>query len=169
MLSVDKFIAIKFPLRYNIIVTHRRAYLVIAIGWIIALLFRIMRLIYEVAASTEYDKSSQFGSYLVEQQSILVALLTSFIPIIFACSITITLDIYLSIKAYQIYKKIQQENQEEGLRFKDKLNKILKQLKPLITLLVTILGSMAITLIASAFHVTTLNVENKLYQMFVKH
>ena len=34
MLSVDKFIAIKFALRYKAIVTHRRAYQAIAAGWI---------------------------------------------------------------------------------------------------------------------------------------
>ena len=49
MLSVDKFIGIKFALRYNSIVTCYRAYLVIAIGWIIAVLFRTMRLTYELA------------------------------------------------------------------------------------------------------------------------
>ena len=62
MLSVEKFVVIKFALRYNTIVTHRRAYLVIAAGWIVAVLFRSMRLIYELTAGTDYDKSSQFGS-----------------------------------------------------------------------------------------------------------
>ena len=71
-----------------------------------------------------------------------------------------------------MYKKIQQENGEIKQVSKDKLNKILQQLKPMITLLVTILlGSMAIVLIISIFHVyvTTLNVENKSYQTFVRH
>ena len=171
MLSLDKFIAIKYALRYNTIITHHRAYLAIAIGWIIALLFRIMRLMYEVSAGMVYDKSSQFGSCLVKQESILVPLFTTIVPMILACSITITLDVYLSIKAYQMYKKIRQENGEIRQVSKDKLNKILQQLKPMVTLLVTILGSMAIVLIISIFHVyvTTLNVENKSYQMFVRH
>ena len=81
MLSLEKFIAIKYALRYNTIITHRRAYLAIAIDWIIALLFRIMRLMYEVsAAGMVYDKSSQFGSCLVKQESILVPLFTTVMP-----------------------------------------------------------------------------------------
>ena len=46
-----------------------------------------------------------------------------------------------------MYKRIQKENGEDKQVFKDKLNKILRQLKPMITLLVTILGSTAIAVI----------------------
>ena len=172
MLSLDKFIAIKFALRYNTIATRRRAYLVITAGWIITLLFRIIRLIYELTADTEYDKSSQFGCCSLKQRSVLVSLFTTLIPLFFACFITITLDVYLSIKAYQMYKKIQEENDGETQVFKDKLSKILQQLKPMITLLVTILGSMGISAISSIvnIYVTTLMVEdNSSYQMFVKY
>ena len=162
MLSLDKFIAIKFALRYNTIVTHRRAYLVIAIGWIIALLCRFTRLIYELTAGIEYDKSPQFGSCSVKQQPILVALFTMIIPIFIACFFTVTLDAYLSIKAYQVYKKTQQDNREAKVT--------LQQLKPVITLLVTISGSMAILAINSIVYITaTLMVEDKSYQLFVKH
>ena len=172
MLSVDKVIAIKFTLRYNSIVTRRRAYIAIAICWIIALLFRIIRLIYELTTGIEYDKSSQFGSCFIEQQqSLLVSLFTSIFPIFLACAITIILDVYLSIKAYQMYKKIQKESGEEIEVFKDKLNQIFRQLKPMITLLVTILGSLAITVIASVVYIyaKTLRVENESYQTFLKH
>jgi len=169
MLSVDKFIAIKFALRYNSIVTRRRAYLVIAIGWIIAVFFRIMRLTYELAVDIEYNKSSQFGSCLPKQQSILVVLFSSIIPFIIACCITIILDIYLSIKAYQIHKRIQQESGEERKIFKDKLKKTLQQLKPMITLLVTILGSMAISTVISIVVVMITNVKNKPYQILLNH
>ena len=172
ILSVDKIIAIKFALRYNSIVTRHRAYLAIAVCWIIALLFRIMRLIYELTTGIEYDKSSRFGScFLKQQQSLLVSLLTSIFPIFQACSITITLDVYLSIKAYQMYKKIQQESGEKKELFKDKLNQIFRQLKPMITLLVTILGSLAITVFASAvyIYVKALRVEDEAYQTFLKH
>ena len=163
MLSLDKFVAIKFPLRYNTIVTHRRAYLAIIVGWIIALLFRITRLVYELTAGIEYHKSSQLGSCSIKQQPILIALFTMIIPIFLSHFITVTLDIYLSIKAYQVYRKIQQENREA------KVNKT-QQLKPVITLLVTVIGSMAILVINSIVHITaTLMVENKAYQLFIKH
>ena len=44
-----------------------------------------------------------------------------------AFSITITLDAYLSVKAYQVYKRIQKENGGgDKQASKDKLHKILR-------------------------------------------
>ena len=168
MLSVDKFIAIKFALRYKAIVTHRRAYQAIAAGWIFGLLFRLARLIYEITFGTVYHKSSQFGSCIIEQGSILVSIVTTLLPMFIACCITITLDVYLSIKAYQVYKTIQKENGEAVEVSKNKLKKILQQLKPLITLLVIILGNMAVLMIAFiVFMVSSLMIEDKSHQTFI--
>ena len=170
MLSVDKFIAIKFALRYKAIVTYRRVCQVITAGWIIALLIRLTRLIYEIASGTEYDKSSQFGSCSIKQSFILVNVFTTIIPILLAFSLTITLDIYLSIKAYQIYKNIQGQNGEGLQTSETKLNKTLQQLKPMITLLVTILGSLAISVISSIVKssIIALIGDDESYQMFAK-
>ena len=97
MLSVDKFITIKFALRYKAIVTHRRAYQAIAAGWIFGMLFRLARIIYEITFGTVYHKSS--GSCIIEEGSILVSLFSALLPITITCGITITLDVYLAIKA----------------------------------------------------------------------
>ena len=147
MLSVEKFIGIKYALRYKAIVTHRRAYKSIAAGWITALLYKFTGLIYDLTAGTEYDKLSQFGLCLHKQPSFLNILFTPTVPVFLAFFITITLDAYISIKAYQVHKRIQKENGEEKQISKDKLKKILQQLKPMITLLVTILGSTTIAVI----------------------
>ena len=56
MLSVEKFIAIKFALRYKTLVTHCRVYQVIAAGWIIVPLFRLTGFIYDLIVDAEYDK-----------------------------------------------------------------------------------------------------------------
>ena len=138
MLSVEKFIAIKYALRYKAIVTHRRVYQAIATSWIVALLFRFMRLVYELIVGSEYDKLSQFGSCSIKQRSALITVFTAIIPLLFAFLITIILDTYLSIKAYQIYKRIHEENGERVQIFNAKLKKTLQHLKPMITLLVTI-------------------------------
>ena len=162
MLSLDKLVAIKFALRYNTIVTRRKAYLAIIVGWIIALLFRITRLVYEITAGIEYHKSSQLGSCSIKQEPILISLFTIIIPIFLSHFITVTLDIYLSIKAYQVYRKNQQENRKTKVTF--------QQLKPVITLLVTVIGSTAMLVISCIVHITaTLMVENKAYQLFIKH
>ena len=153
MLSVEKFIAIKYALRYKAIVTHRRVYKVIAAGWIIALLFRLIAVIRGLIVGAEYEKVSRFGFCLLKQRSLIDVLFSATIPIFLAFSITAALDAYLSIKAYQVYKRIQKEEGEDKQASKDKLNKLLRHLKPLITLLVTILGSTTIVVvIAVAFN-----------------
>ena len=58
-----------------------------------------------------------------------------------------------------MYKKIQKENGEEKQMSKNKLNKILHQLKPMITLLVTILGTTAMVVIGVIIYELTVTVE----------
>ena len=144
MLSVEKFIAIKYALRYKAIVTHRRVYRAIAASWVIALLFRLVGLIRELIVGVEHVKLSRLGLCLRNVGSFIDVIFSATIPIFLAFFITIILDIYLSIKAYQVYKRIQKE---EGEDRQDKLNKVLRQFKPLITLLVTILGSTTMAVI----------------------
>ena len=151
MLSVEKFIAIKYALRYRAIVTHRRVYRAIAIGWINAVLFKLTGFIYELTVGMEYDKLSRYGWCSQKDASFISIFFNGTIAIFLAFSITIPLDVYISIKAYQVYKRIQKENGEDKQTSKDQL-KLLRQLKPLITLLVTILGSTAITVISAIIY-----------------
>ena len=58
-----------------------------------------------------------------------------------------------------MYKKIQKENGEEKQMSKNKLNKILHQLKPMITLLVTILGTTTVAVIGVIIYELTVTVE----------
>ena len=168
MLSVEKFIAIKYALRYKAIVTHRRVYRVIAAGWITALLFKFAGLMYEVIVGIEYTKSSRFGFCFANHTiSFLSNVFGMIIPILLSFSITITLDVYLSIKGYQMYMKIQKENGEAKQMSTNKLNKLLKQLKPMITLLVTILGSTTIAVIISIIYASTVTVEGPSFLKYV--
>ena len=152
MLSVEKFIAIKYALRYKAIVTHARVYRAIAIGWIIAVLFNLTGLIYELIVGVEYDKLPRYGLCLEKEISFIDLLFGLTVPIFLAFFITIPLDVYLSIKAYQVYKTIQKENGEDKQASTDKLSEILRQFKPLITLLVTILGSTTIAVIIAVIY-----------------
>ena len=123
---------------------HIRVYRVIATGWIIAVLLRLIRLIYELIVGVEYDKLSRYG-WCSQKKILFIGLLfNGTIPMFLTFFITIMLDVYLSTKAYQVYKRTQKENKEDKQAPKDKLNKILRQLKLLITLLITILGSTTI-------------------------
>ena len=155
MLSVEKFIAIKYALRYKAIVTHRRVCRVIAVGWVIALLFMLTKLIHELIVGAKFYELSRFGLCMHKHGSVIGLLINGTVTIFLAFSVTIVLDIYLSVKAYQVYKRIQKE---EGEDRQDKLNKVLRQFKPLITLLVTILGSTTIAVIfAISFNYTLIN------------
>ena len=102
MLSVEKFIAIKYALRHKAIVTHRRVYRAIAIGWITAVLFKLIALIYELIVGVEYDKLTRYGWCLHREASFINILFTGTIIIFLAFSITIPIDVYLSIKAYHL-------------------------------------------------------------------
>ena len=82
ILSVEKFIAIKFALGYKAIVTHRRVYQVIATSWIIAPLIGFTELAYNLIVGTEYEKSSRFGFYFPKQGSFLVDLFTLIAPVL---------------------------------------------------------------------------------------
>ena len=59
-----------------------------------------------------------------------------------------------------MYKKIQKDNREEKQMSKNKLNKLLRQLKPMITLLVTILGTTTVTVIGVIIYELTVTVED---------
>ena len=159
MLSVEKFIiAIKYALRYKAIVTHRKVYRVIAAGWIIGPLFKLTTLVYDLIVGREYYKPSRFGFCFVKQCSLFGIIFSPVLPIFLAFFITITLDVYLSIKAYQMYKKIQ-KNEEQKQMTKDKLNRMFWQLKPMITLLVTVIGNTTIAVIVSIIYTSTSTVE----------
>ena len=113
----------------------------------------LTKLIHELIVGAKYDKLSQFGLCFHKHSSIIDLLLNETVTIFLAFSITIILDIYLSIEAYQVYKRIQKE---EGEDRQDKLNKLLRQFKPLIMLLVTILGSTTIAVIVAITYNHTL-------------
>ena len=66
-----------------------------------------------------------------------------------------------------MYKKFQGNN-GEGLQMPNDKNKTNLHLKPIITLLITILGNVAITAIVSIMYVLTLMMEETSYQMFVR-
>ena len=98
-----------------------------------------------------FIKVAQFGiCSLAHDSAILEALITVTIPMFLTCLITISLDVVRTIKAYQIHKKIQEGSKLSGghSRDNDKLkalkkkeSNIKKNLKPVITLLVVVMGN----------------------------
>ena len=110
---MEKFIAIKYALRYKAIVTYHRVYQAIAAGWIIAPLFEFTEFTYDLVAGKEYDKSSRFGVCYPNRPPLSPGFHPSGFHI-FGFFITIIVDTYLSIKAYQMYKKFKNTTESES-------------------------------------------------------
>ena len=94
----------------------------------------------------------------------LVTFITSELPAFLACSLTIILNIYLTIKASQVHKQIQEESKLSGCHTQDndqlkalkkKQATIKKYRKPMITLLVVVLGNVSFGLLNPLLFIPT--------------
>ena len=146
MMSTDKVIALTLPLRHRTIMKPRVVCGVIIVQHILAVIIYAQNLF----ASGGFTKIAQFGTCIRNDSALLENLITVTIPMLLTCLITITLDVYLTIKAYQIRKKIQEESKLSGGHNRDndslkalkkKEANIKKNLKPVITLLVVVMGN----------------------------
>ena len=149
MISVDKVIAITFPLRYRKIMKPRVVSSIIITKWVLAIVL--------------------FIHNLFNSRTLLGTLITYIIPVFFACSLSAVLNIYLTIKAYNIHKQIQEENKLSGGHSRDnnqlkvlqkKQSTIKKHRKPLITLLVVVLGSSSVGMLFPLLFIPTAYIES---------
>ena len=174
-ISVDKVIAITFPLRYREIMKPRVVFGIITTKWVLAVVLSIVNLF----NPNSFTKVAQFGTCQSNDRGLLHTLITFIFPIFLACLLTVILNIYLTIKAYQIRKKIQEESKLSGghRRDNDKLKalkkkevNIKKHLKPMITLLVVVLGSTSIGLLFPLLFFPTVFLESgTLYKEVMRH
>jgi len=165
MISVDKVIAITFPLRYHSIMKPRVVFGIIATKWVLALaLFS-----HNLFNSKGFTKVAKFGTCATNNNSLIESLMTYLLPIFLACFLTTILNIYLTIKTYQIRKKIEKESKLSGGHERDnnqlkdlkkKQANIRKHLKPMITLLVVVLGSSSIGLVFPLLYIPTVFLES---------
>ena len=146
MISVDKVIAVTFPLRYHQIMRPRVVFSIITIKWVLA----IVLFTHNLFNTEGFTKVAKFGTCPSDEGALFETLTTFSLPISLACFFTIILNIYLTIKAYQVHKQIQEESKLSGghsrendqlKALKKKQATIKKHLKPMITLLVVVLGS----------------------------
>ena len=174
-ISVDKVIAITFPLRHREIMKPRVVFGIISIKWILAVGISIRNLF----IPNGFTKVAQFGSCQSNDRGFLDTLITFVFPIFLACLLTVALNIYLTIKAYQIHKRIQEEtklsgghrrNNEQLKALKEKEATIKKHHKPMITLLVVVLGSTSIGLLFPLLFYPTVFLESDtLYERVIRH
>ena len=176
MISVDKVIAITFPLRYHEIMKPRVVFGIIITKWVLA----IVLFIHNLFNSTGFIKIAKFGTCRSNNRGTLFGtLVTYIIPVFLACSLTTILNVYLTIKAYNVHKQIQEENKLSGGHSRDnnqlkvlqkKQSTIKKHRKPLITLLVIVLGSSSIGILFPLLFIPTVYLESpEVYEGVVRY
>ena len=149
MISVNQLIAIAFPYEYRKIMNHRVIIGSLTVAWLVAILLQV-----HVFFHSGYIKIAQYGRCNEqEDDSVILSALTTAVPIFAISFVVLILNAYLTYKAYEIQRQIQKESKLSGATSNEVNNLKKKQaiikthLKPMITLLVVVLGSSAIGLI----------------------
>ena len=165
MISVDKVITITFPLRYRQIMKPQVVFGIITTKWVLA----VALFTHNLFNPKGFTKVAKFGVCRLNDGSLPESFTTHILPIFLACFLTAILNIYLTIKAYQVHKQIQEENKLSGgnSRDNDQLNALKKKevtlkkhLKPITTLLVIVLGSSSIGMLYPLLYVPTVFLES---------
>ena len=171
-ISVDKVIAITFPLRYHQIMKPRVVFGIITTKWV----FAIVLFTHHLFNPNSFTKIAKFGICSLKEGPMQVSFMTSILPVFSACFLTVILNIYLTKKAYQVHKQIQEESKLSGghTENNDQLNvlkkkqaTIKKHRKPLITLLVVVLGSSSFGLLTPVLFIPTVFLESPAFYVKV--
>ena len=151
IIAADKVLAITFPFKHKRMMTLRVVTAVITGAWLLALIPTTLAIILDVDG---YYQVAKYGICFAEGAALVEGLMIYVIPSIVAPVFTVTLNIYLAIKAYRIHQQTEKEtrlagitvnNQSEGITTLEKKRKsIMRHKKPIITLLVVVLGSVSI-------------------------
>jgi len=150
MIAVNQAIAIAFPFKYRKIMKRHIVIGSIAAAWLVAILL-YSHVFFE--ASYSYTKVAQYGTCLSSNRTIVFALLTFMLPNVASSLSVLAINIYLCLKAYQVQKQMREESRLSGTtsnevnNLKKKQATIKTHLKPMITLLVVVLGSSGIVLL----------------------
>ena len=146
MISVDKVIAVTFPLRYREIMKPRVVFGIITTKWVLAIVVFTNDIF---NPEDSFTKIAKFGACHPNYKYLSLVIRT--LPVILASFLTAIINVYLTVKAYQIHKRIQEESELSGSHSNEQLKvlkkkqaTIKKHLKPMITLLVVVLGTSSI-------------------------
>ncbi|XP_065892318.1 melatonin receptor type 1C-like [Dysidea avara] len=164
MISVDKVIAIGFPLRYKHIMTCRVVVGMICVSWLLAVIVSFHTLF--ISDGSEFP---EYGICILTGGQFLVIIIPYAIPIFMEAVVTTSLNLYLAIKAYQFRRRIQKRvrlsqrtAQDEDLQ--RKLQQFKKHLKPMLTLLIILIGNSMSSLLFTGLYIPgRIWLNNKVY------
>jgi len=154
MISVDTVIAITFPFKHKQIMTPYVIIKFIISEWMLAIVPFLPSLFLDVDG---YNSVAEYSFCTGEGAALIESLLIYLLPAVVTSCIALALNIYVTIKTYQIYKKSENENRLSGTTESSrqatankalrKKGKAKKQLKPMITMLVIASGGIFFSII----------------------
>ena len=109
-----------------------------------------------------FTKAAKFGTCPSNDGTVFMTLTTFTLPVFLACFFTAVVNIYLTFKAYQVHRQIQEESKLSGgysrdndrlKTLKKKQATIRKHRKPMITLLVVVLGTSSLGILIPLLYI----------------
>jgi len=153
IVAADKVVTITLPFKHKRVMTPCVVTAIICGAWLLA----VIPTAFSIVMVDGLVEVPEYGTCLIEQMAIIEAVFLFVIPIILSSIITIILNVHLAIKAYQVHKQIDKETALSGrsdsiTALRKKQHNIKHHRKPIITLLVIILGSVFIPLLIAPLH-----------------
>jgi len=146
LIPLDKVMAIRSPFKHRRIMTPHTVMLIIYSAWLIAIIPTAFILILPADGVTDIP---EYGACMVDGFAVIEFLVIFILPLVMSPLIAVILNIYLTVKAYQIHKQIAKETSLHGANcqseqmttLKKKQRNLKRHMKPIKTLLVIVLGS----------------------------
>jgi len=153
VISVDTVIAIAFPLKHKRMLTRSAIRSILIAEWIVSIT-PLVPLLFHTAKA--YINVAKYGTCTVVGAAATEVFFTHSLPGIITTSLSIVLNAYASIKAYQAYKRTEAENRLSGNSGqsttsdtkKQQQHRLKKQVKPIITMLVIASGGVVYCFVA---------------------
>ncbi|XP_065905050.1 adenosine receptor A2b-like [Dysidea avara] len=157
-IAADKVIAVTFPFKHKRMMTPRAIAAIISGVWLLALIPTISSVIFNTDGVIDVP---EYGACVFKGTGFIEFFVTFVAPIVVASILSVTLNIYLAVKAYQIRKQIAKETRLSGVCSQSaevvalgrKQRNIRRNMKPIITLLVVISCSVLISLFLVPLHI----------------
>ena len=172
MISVNQVIAIAFPYKHKKIMNRYVIIGSITVAWLVAALLQV-----QVFFNSGYIKIAQY-SRCIEQEgnTMILSVITIAVPIFAISFAVLILNAYLTYKAFEVGRQIQEESKLSGATsnevncLKKKQATIKTHLKPMVTLLVVVLGSSAFGLLLPLIYFPAIALDSPaVYENFVKY
>lgn len=172
LLAIDKVIAVMFPYKYKSKLANKLAFVIIFISWALSFFISIVRL----HMHETYTKSSQYGVCIPHHDSF-VSLLVNFVaPIFLSFVFALSIDIYISVLAYKMKKRIQHgANRSHNTEYQVKLRQRLRMIaassiSPIVAVLIGIVSHSLLGFLCPLLFITTQTVDtNKTYKFLVEY